>query len=386
MKKLLSFILWPALAGLVFALTLRYAPGLLQLLPGLAESVPAQSGTASSQGVMVSFSQAIRKAAPAVVSINNKQDVERTRTVFLNPFLVGRYLYMDTDTSLGSGVIIGPDGLIVTSYHVIYDVESESERDREIIITLSDGANFEGQIVAADETNDLALLKIDAPYALPFLEPAALGGLQVGDIVLAIGNPRNIGQSVSFGIVSALLERGDSFMIQTDAAINPGNSGGALINIEGRLIGINSTIVSESGGSEGISFAIPANEAVELYEGFMASGPKGYLGVDTDAFFVEQGRARFGQDIQGFVVRHVMRDSQAAAAGIQADDIITGVNGKKLLLRNEDEMREAVAAIQSLAELNPGEAVAIEVFRGGGFINLTATLGIGVQRLQYQSQ
>lgn len=389
MKKLFTFIFWPALSGLVFALVLLQTPRLLSLLPGLERYLaPSTASSPAPQPALASqtFNDAFKHAAPAVVSINNKQDFERSQPIYLNPQLRGILTYPDTSTSLGSGVILSPDGLIVTSYHVIYDPELEQQLDQEIIVTLNGGHTLEAQLVSLDAPNDLALLKVDSPTPLPYLEPADLGALEVGDVVLAIGNPRNIGQSMSYGIISALLQRDDSFMIQTDAAINPGNSGGALIDTNGKLIGINSTIVSESGGSEGISFATPANKAVQLYEEFLVSGPSGYLGVDTEPYPLEKGRFQFNQDVQGFKVNHVMRDSQAEKAGIQSDDIITGVNGRKLLLRNEMDLPEAVEAINTLASLAPGETVTIEVFRNGRFITLDATLGIGVPRIYDSGQ
>jgi serine protease DegQ len=216
---------------------------------------------------------------------------------------------------------------------------------------------------------------------LPFLTPSNSSQLQVGDVVLAIGNPRNIGQSVSFGIISALWRREDSFLIQTDAAINPGNSGGALIDANGNLIGINSTIVSESGGSEGISFAIPASKAIELLEQYLASGPSGYIGVATEPLTLINGRKLFSQDIQGFKVIRVTLNSPADKAGILVNDIITRVNATKITITRDDTTdeakQEAMQFINAISSLEPGALINIEVFRDGQFLQIPTILGVG---------
>jgi S1-C subfamily serine protease len=203
----------------------------------------------------------------------------------------------------------------------------------------------------------------------------------VGNVVLAIGNPRNIGQSVSFGIISALWERADSFVIQTDAAINPGNSGGALIDTNGKLIGINSTIVSESGGSEGISFAIPAGKATDLLEQYLASGPSGYIGVNTEVLTLANGQEIFGQDVQGFKVIRVTLNSPADKAGIRVNDIITRVNDTKITIARDDTTdetrRETMQFVNAISSQEPGALITIEVFRDGKYLQIPTILGIG---------
>jgi S1-C subfamily serine protease len=194
---------------------------------------------------------------------------------------------------------------------------------------------------------------------------------------LAIGNPRNIGQSVTFGIISALWRREDSYVIQTDAAINPGNSGGALIDTDGHFIGVNSTIVSGSGGSEGISFAVPAAKAMELLERYLASDPSGYLGVNADGLTLEQGRLMFGQDVQGFLISEVTANAPAQKAGLQVKDLITAVNGNKINVPTTDDMAKAYEIIASISDLPPGDSVTLEIFRDGAFIEVSATLGYG---------
>ena len=377
MKKLLNFIIWPALAGLIFAITLLVVPRFAARLPGLQGYFPQGNVQTTSPGAMqFSYSEAIKKAAPAVVSINYKETVIRTEEVYINPFVTEPKDYPAETNSIGSGVIVSKDGFIITSYHVFFNPESDTTFSPDTTITLNDGRDIEAHLVSLDEKNDLALLKIDSEE-LPFLTPSNSAELQVGNVVLAIGNPRNIGQSVSFGIISALWRREDSFVIQTDAAINPGNSGGALIDTNGNLIGINSTRVSESGGSEGISFAMPAGKAIELLEQYLASGPSGYLGVSTEGLTLTNGRQIFGLDVQGFKVIHVTLNSPADKAGIHVNDIITSVNDKKITLTRDDDKEEAMQAITAISSLEPGALINIEVFRDGKFLQIPTILGVG---------
>ena len=385
MKKLLNFILWPALAGLTFAVVLLVVPRLAARLPGFEGYFPQVNSQATSASPgQLSYSDAIKKAAPAVVSINYKEDVIRRQDRYITPFETESEEYVAENNSIGSGVIISGDGFIITSYHVFFSPDTESNYSPDTTITLNDGTDIEAHLVSLDEKNDLALLKIDAEN-LPFLKPSNSAELLVGNVVLAIGNPRNIGQSVSFGIISAVRQREDSFVIQTDAAINPGNSGGALIDTNGKLIGINSTIVSESGGSEGISFAIPGGKAMELLEQYLASGPSGYLGVNTEGLTVIEGRKIFGQDVQGFKVLRVTSNSPADKAGIQVNDIITHVNDTKIIITRDDDTveareqlrKEAMQFINVISSLEPGALINIEVFRDGKFLQIPTILGIG---------
>ncbi|HWK53410.1 MAG TPA: trypsin-like peptidase domain-containing protein [Hyphomicrobiales bacterium] len=403
MKQLLNYILWPSLAGLVLALALLLATRLVHHVPALQALVPAPASTPeplqAAGGSSLSFSAPIRRAAPAVVSINSKYAMEQAVLRLIQPprLSPGRPKMIaipDTidweNSSLGSGVIISPDGYIVTSYHVVFfdTKKGQDNQDKHIqevseniTITLNDGREVEGRVVALDEKQDLALLKVDEEN-LPYLDLANTRRLQVGDVVLAIGNARNIGQSVSLGIVSALLRRDDSYVIQTDAAINPGNSGGALIDQNGQLIGINSFIVSESGGSEGISFAVPAAEATRLLQDFLESGPPGYLGVDSSALSLDEGRERFGEEVQGFRVKSVAGNSPADKAGIRPDDVITGVNDIKITISDGANTEQAFRAIGMISNQPPGQLIVVEVYREGEFLRLPAILGVGVPQLE----
>jgi len=393
LKQVFNYILWPTLVGLALASILLLSPLVLRYVPGLREAWTSPDSLLQlpNEGASLSFNAAIRAAAPAVVSINNTQTVEQDvlRVIPRPPLGPGRPRgnigILDTidveSSSLGSGVIISPDGFIVTSYHVVFPGNRQAPSN--ITITLTDGREVAGRVVHLNEKQDLALLKVDESD-LPYLTLTDSSRLQVGDVVLAIGNPRNIGQSVTLGIISALLRRDDSYVIQTDAAINPGNSGGALIDQEGKLIGINSFIVSESGGSEGISFAVPATEAMRLLDSYYESGPSGYLGVDSKALSLSEGRQRFGQEVQGFLVNEVSPNSPADKAGIRPGDVITGVNEEKFEITNGADTNQAFRAIGLISNLPPGELIEVHIYREGEHLRLPAILGIGEPQVEGQ--
>jgi len=387
MKKLFNFVFWPALAGLVLALVLLQVPHLIRLLPALAAYFPQPLLVeAPAESSMLSFRSAIKKALPAVVSINNLQLVSRQGLEVLtyrnNPIAQRIKSFEDQNNTLGSGVIISPDGYIITSYHVMFNPALEIiNPEQDITITLNDKRNIEAELISLDAKNDLALLKVDAAN-LTHLQLANSSYLQVGDIVLAIGNPRNVGQSASFGIISALWQRDDSYLIQTDAAVNPGNSGGALIDINGNLIGVNSTIVSESGGSEGISFAVPASKALNLLAQYLTeqkldTGNSGYLGVSASGLPLDKGRELLGKDIQGFVVNSVAQNSAADLAGIRMNDVITAVNNVQLKMISNTDEAEAWKTIANVSARKPGELIMLQVYRNGEFIKVPTILGIG---------
>jgi serine protease DegS len=389
MKPIFTYILWPTLTGLALASALLLSPVVMRHVPALQSLLsPEEAEPLPDSGARLSFSAPIRAAAPAVVSINYWEKLERD-VLRVYPQARGNIGVFDTvdeeNSSLGSGVIISPDGYIVTSYHVVFPGNTEGrgirEVDNSITITLTDGREVLGRVVSLDEKHDLVLLKVDETN-LPYITLTDSSKLQVGDVVLAIGNPRNIGQSVSFGIISALLRRDDSYVIQTDAAINPGNSGGALIDQDGKLIGINSFIVSESGGSEGISFSVPATEATKLLRSYLESGPSGYLGVDSSALSLSQGKQRFGKEVQGFLVKEVTPQSPADKAGIQTGDVITGVNGTQIEITDGRDTAQAFRAIGLISNLPPGQLIEVDVFRNGEILSLPAILGVGEPQLE----
>jgi serine protease DegS len=382
MNKLINFIIWPAVAGLVFGFMLLQLPRLAEVIPGLNAFLPPQTVPEDNR-FTYSFSDAIAKTAPAVVSINFTADVARkVNPPIFDPFRGNVQFYEggEETSSLGSGVIISPDGYIITSFHIFQlqdpDLIYESPFP-EITVTLYDGSNVEARILAVEEHNDLALLKIDAEN-LAYLMPAEENTLDVGDIVLAIGNPRNIGQSVTQGIISALLRTADSYVIQTDAAINPGSSGGALVDLDGKLVGINSTIVSESGGSEGISFAVPARLGQALMQAYIDQGPGGYLGVNGGYISRIIGRMILDLDTQGLWVEQLDRNGAAEKAGLQPNDVIVSINDIEII-----SLDTAEYAIQYTNNMSPGETVIARVFRNGEILTFPIVLGVGEAFLLY---
>ena len=289
----------------------------------------------------LSFAPLVKQAAPAVVNIYVRQVVQEAARspLFDDPFFrqfFGDRFGLDSparrrmQASLGSGVLLSEDGLIVTNHHVVGQTGS-------ITVALADRREFEARLVLSDEKTDLAILRIEAPgERLPHLPLGDSDALEVGDLVLAIGNPFNVGQTVTSGIVSALARTGvgasdiQSF-IQTDAAINPGNSGGALVDMEGRLIGVNTAIFSRSGGSHGIGFAVPANIVRVVLQNAKAGSRRvrrPWLGAALQDV-TQEAAASLGQPRPGgALVRQVAPASPAERAGLRAGDAIVEIDGK----------------------------------------------------------
>ncbi|WP_208439110.1 DegQ family serine endoprotease [Bartonella quintana] len=285
--------------------------------------------------ITLSFAPLVKKTIPSVVNIYAARQI-RARSPFEgDPFFeqfFGRYQNnrpLRTQSSLGSGVIVDARGLIVTNYHVIKDAN-------EIKVALSDGREFESKIMLKDEATDIAVLEIDAKGAqFPILPLGDSDTVEVGDLVLAIGNPFGVGQTVTSGIVSAQARTrvGISdfdFFIQTDAAINPGNSGGALIDMKGQLIGINTAIYSRSGGSVGIGFAIPANLVKVMLDTVRRGGKyfvPPYIGASFQNVTPDIAGGLGLERPYGALVIEIMKDSPAAKAGLKVGDVILGVQG-----------------------------------------------------------
>jgi serine protease DegS len=380
MNKVFNYIFWPALSGLVFALIILQLPRMAEML-FLTEAQPTPPGSALQASFPRSFNDAIQKVMPAVVTINLQQVLAESENAqdfsnSLSSLARMQITDLNENNSLGSGVIITDDGFLVTSYHIFVSPETGVVNFPETITAkLYDGRTVNARPLLYDETSDLALLKIDSPN-IAHVEPYTLPDQAVGDLVVALGNPRNIGLSASLGIISALYQTENAHLIQTDAAINPGYSGGALIDADGRLIGINSNILSESGGSEGIGFASHASMISLLLNYYYESGPGGYLGVsDIEYFSANEGLLLYGQRIRGLRVMSLVEDGPAQQAGIRAGDIITGFNQQKIgTLSNEDELFEA---IESISSLGAGEVVEIEIFRERSQMKIPVTLGIG---------
>jgi Do/DeqQ family serine protease len=331
--------------------------------------------------IQLSFAPIVEAAAPAVVNIltsvyvgsggSRLYDDPFFREFFnrRRPFSQGQDATPQTEPlSLGSGVIVAPDGIVVTNYHVIEGAD-------EITVVLADRREFRAQIIGTDPDTDLAVLRIDVPGPLAYLEMGDPDALKVGDLVLAIGNPFGVGQTVTSGIVSALA-RTDigvadyAFFIQTDAAINPGNSGGALVTMDGRLIGINTAIYSETGNSAGIGFAIPVNMVQRVVTALLEGGAvlRPWLGVSmedvTAAMAIQIGLSR----PYGALVVSVAPDSPAHRAGLQPGDVVLAIDGHEL--ENGDAVRFRIGTYA------PDDAVALTVMRGGTELRLTAVLAL----------
>ncbi|MBN4053477.1 trypsin-like peptidase domain-containing protein [Haliea sp. AH-315-K21] len=389
MKKVITYIFWPALAGLVFALTVMQLSRISEFSSGLAfsNSEPVQL---ESSNVALTFNSAIAKVMPAVVTINLQQMLVGSEASpyldnSLSGFINQKFNSLGENNSLGSGVIISADGYVITSYHIFFSPDTGVITFPETITaTLFDGRTVNARPLLYDEASDLALLKIDAGN-IGYIEPSDATDLQVGDFVVSIGNPRNIGLSASLGIISAIHHNDDSYLIQTDAAINPGYSGGALIDAQGNLIGINSNILSESGGSEGLGFATHSSMISLLLNYYFQSGPGGYLGVDSSELFTRnEGILLYGQGIEGARVLSLVEDGPAERAGIEVGDIITGFNQKKFgALITEDDLFDAIADISNLGA---GEVVEIEVYRNRNFLRIPVTLGVGEPFVLFSAQ
>lgn len=287
--------------------------------------------------IQLTFAPLVRQVAPSVVNVYAARKVVTRRSPFQgDPFFeqfFGRRFGGRTveriEKSLGSGVIVAANGIILTNYHVIKDAD-------EVKIALSDGSEYEADIILKDEKSDLAVLKIRDDIVLPAIEIGDSENVQVGDLVLAIGNPFGVGQTVTSGIISALARsqqgiKDFGFFIQTDAAINPGNSGGALIDMKGRLIGINTAIYSRSGGSNGIGFAVPSN-MVQVILRTSNSGEKKvarpWLGAEFQQVTPEIAESLGMRRPGGVLVARVHRQGPAAKIGLKAGDVVIAINKK----------------------------------------------------------
>ena len=337
-------------------------------------SANAQTVPQSREQMQLSFSPVVKQVAPAVVNIYTRKVVHAVASPFMNdPFFrqfFGGRMGIPQDRvqrSLGSGVLVKADGTVVTNYHVVRDSD-------EITVVLSDRREFEATVLGTDERTDLAVLKIDAgTQPLPVLPIGDSDAIEVGDLVLAIGNPFGVGQTVTQGIVSALARSAvgqsnyQSF-IQTDAAINPGNSGGALVDLKGNLVGINSNIISEGGGSVGIGFAIPAAMVKAVLANITSGGKvqRAWLGGDGQPVTSEMFQQLKLNRPMGVLVNSVHPGGPAAQAGLKVGDVITGVNGR--------DVEDPEALRFRIATLPVGGSAQLAIVRGGEPKTLTVKL------------
>ena len=330
--------------------------------------------------VKMSLSPLVKQTAPAVVNIYTKKVVEqRQRTPFFNdPFF--KQFFGDrfggafgaprqrVERSLGSGVIVSGDGTIVTNHHVI-------DGASEIRVVLHDNREFDADLVGSDERTDLAVLKLrGVDKELPAIPFGDSDAVEVGDLVLAIGNPFGVGQTVTSGIVSALARAGvtgqdyQSF-IQTDAAINPGNSGGALVDIDGKLIGVNSAIFTKSGGSNGIGFAVPANMVKVVMRGLISGDlRRPWLGAAGQGVTGDLAASLELDRPHGVLINEVRKGSPADRGGLLPGDVVVAVNGLPVDNPNELKFRIATLELDSVAELS--------VLRRGAEVTLTMPLEV----------
>jgi len=343
------------------------------LLAAGAPGASAQVVPKSEAEITFSFAPVVKRVAPAVVNIYTRKVVEsRAASPFFNDPFFQQFFGGQFDfgvpqqrvlSSLGSGVIVGADGLIVTNNHVIQDSD-------QITVVLNDRREFPAKVVTADERIDLALLRIDTGgMKLPTLALADSDQLQVGDLVLAIGDPFGVGQTVTSGIISALARTqvGISdygFFIQTDAAINPGNSGGPLVTMDGKVAGINSAIFSKTGGSVGIGFAIPANMVAAFLAAEKTGGhlERAWIGVRGESVGVDMAEGLGLSHPTGVVVDEIYPGGPAAQAGLQQGDVILAVNGKEVDDQGSLQFR--------LATLAAGGEASLSVQRGKQQMNL----------------
>ena len=333
-----------------------------------AEKVEPLIDTTRTGGV-VSYNAAVKVAAPAVVNIFTTQKVKQLDHPLLNDPVYREFFgnqlpdqNNQNENSLGSGVIVRPDGYILTNNHVIAQAD-------QIVVALHDGRRAEAKIVGTDPDTDLAVIKIEMAQ-LPVL-PFKLSGNEVGDVVLAIGNPFGVGQTVTQGIISATgrsdlgINTYEDF-IQTDAAINPGNSGGALIDVAGNLIGVNTAIFSQSGGSLGIGFAIPAKVCQQVLNSILKDGRvvRGWLGI---SLLPIQQESILEPRINGVVVADVLRGGPAAQAGLK--------RGDKIMKVNDEVITSTSHLINYVAQQAPSSTMQISIERDGKAINLPVQVG-----------
>jgi serine protease Do len=320
------------------------------------------------------FAPLFKPALPAVVSITSSRVVKLPQSPFFNdPFFqqffggqIPRQPQEQRERGLGSGVIISPDGYILTNNHVV-------EKSTDIKVNFSDKRQFTGKVIGTDPQTDIAVVKIEAT-GLPTIPLGDSSKLQVGDYAFAIGNPFGVGETATMGIISATGRNGLSIedyedFIQTDAAINPGNSGGALLNARGELIGINTAILSGGGGNQGVGFAIPVNMAKYVMDEILKHGKvvRGYIGVGIQDVTPELARVFHVAGDKGALIGSVEANSPGAKAGLQRGDVITEINGEAVTGQNELRLK--------IATMSPGTTVHLKVNRNGEVHDFSVELG-----------
>lgn len=359
--------LWLTFAQLVTAAAILLAAllALDRLIPGLLtrNGSPVTIREVAHGGAahtVSTFADAARKSLPSVVNINTTKQVRVPQHPLMNNPFFRRYFgqgeqnRLQRISNLGSGVIVSPDGYILTNHHVV-------EAADEIQVALPDGRNLPAKLVGTDPDTDLAVLRVEQKglHAITFAKPDSV---QVGDVVLAIGNPFGVGQTVTMGIVSGLnrshlgINTFENF-IQTDAAINPGNSGGALVDASGNLVGINTAIFSRSGGNLGIGFAIPVSLARQVMQQIITHGgvTRGWVGIEVQDITPEIADSFNLQNTEGALITGVLRGGPADKAGIRPGDVLVKVN--------DQPVSDSSSLLNLIAALPPGKQAALGLIR-----------------------
>ncbi|MHC8304229.1 Do family serine endopeptidase AlgW [Pseudomonas sp. PB3P13] len=373
MLKALRFSGWPLLAGVLIALLIiqRYPEWVG--LPSLDVNLQQAPQTTTVQQGPVSYADAVTTAAPSVVNLYTTKVINKpNHPLFEDPQF--RRFFGDNspkqkrmESSLGSGVIMSPEGYLLTNNHVTSGAD-------QIVVALKDGRETLARVIGSDPETDLAVLKIDLKN-LPSITVGRSDNIRIGDVALAIGNPFGVGQTVTMGIISATgrnqlgLNNYEDF-IQTDAAINPGNSGGALVDANGNLTGINTAIFSKSGGSQGIGFAIPVKLAMEVMKSIIEHGQviRGWLGIEVQPLTQELAESFGLSGRPGIVVAGIFSDGPAQKAGLQLGDVILAIDG--------EPAGDGRRSMNQVARIKPTDKVTILVMRNGKEITLTAEIGL----------
>ncbi|MGY2438887.1 Do family serine endopeptidase AlgW [Pseudomonas sp. SDO52101_S400] len=373
MLKALRFFGWPLLAGVLIALLIIQRYPQWVGLPSLDVNLQQAPQTTSTQQGPVSYADAVTIAAPSVVNLYTTKVINKpSHPLFEDPQF--RRFFGDNspkqkrmESSLGSGVIMSPEGYILTNNHVTTGAD-------QIVVALKDGRETLARVIGSDPETDLAVLKIDLKN-LPAITVGRSDNIRIGDVALAIGNPFGVGQTVTMGIISATgrnqlgLNNYEDF-IQTDAAINPGNSGGALVDANGNLTGINTAIFSKSGGSQGIGFAIPVKLAMEVMKSIIEHGQviRGWLGIEVQPLTQELAESFGLSGRPGIVVAGIFRDGPAQKAGLQLGDVILSIDG--------EPAGDGRKSMNQVARIKPTDKVTIQVMRNGKELKLTAEIGL----------
>ncbi len=368
---------------LIFAQTVTIALAILfvvttlkpEWLPDRASVVALQeapAGNGDEAHTPGSYRDAARSALPSVVHIYTTQEIKAQRhPLFDDPIF--RHFFGDRpegqpqrNSGLGSGVIVSANGYVLTNFHVV-------EAADDIQVSLNDGRTFKARVIGSDPESDLAILQIKADK-LPAITFGQMENLRVGDVVLAIGNPFGVGQTVTMGIVSALgrshlgINTFENF-IQTDAAINPGNSGGALVDINGNLVGINTAIYSRTGGSLGIGFAIPVSSVKNIMEQIIQNGAvtRGWIGVEAQEITAELAESFGLPDTEGALIAGVVRNSPADSAGIRPGDVLLAVAGQPV--------KDPQVMLDLIAALKPEERSSFRLRRDKNILEVQVKIG-----------